>query len=346
MKKRISSELSNKIYKMNFFLACLIVFLHSSCAGNLNADQSFYLMTFKIQKFIAILADAAVPLFFMISAYLLFRNYKITNYKKMIIKRSKSLLFPYLIWSALGWGMYVLLTYIPVIARYINQERVSLAFNDIIYDIAMATYNPPIWFARTLFVFVLVSPVIYYLLKKLGKYMMAIIIVVFVLNIVWKAQYSGIRFWLPEYLLGAWLATTDYIENNMSKNRSQSWLASVVLALLVGIMTLIGIKDDNPIYYIYRFLSACLLWGAADIASNLWKTKPKEWYCISFFMFCAHSCVVMIIRKIVIIPLGFSNISVLISYFCVAIVSIIGIINAAAIIKKQRLVWTLLNGGR
>jgi len=103
--------LSNTISFLRFPLAVLVVFLH--------ADYSIYAyetlgltdiqLTYPIYSMVSwvmshYIAYTAVPIFFIISVFLLFYNvpdYNFNSYKQKIQKRVKSLLVPYLTWNML-----------------------------------------------------------------------------------------------------------------------------------------------------------------------------------------------------------------------------------------------------
>ena len=63
---------SDKITRINFILIVMIVMLHSNCLRFLEEYSTF---TYVLYRMLYVLCDAAVPTFFLISAYLFYRNY-------------------------------------------------------------------------------------------------------------------------------------------------------------------------------------------------------------------------------------------------------------------------------
>lgn len=152
--KREVIILKNKHWSMtisylNLFLSILIVGLHVNfdvVKCEIMPFGNFYLSA---NKLIGVIADCAVPAFFTVSAFLAFRNYEIRKYGTFLKKKVKSLMVPYIIWSLLGF------IYGQILAIIKHEPFGSLQ------DILMATYNPPIWFIRTLLIFVFLSPLFF-----------------------------------------------------------------------------------------------------------------------------------------------------------------------------------------
>ena len=71
--KSIDKCVSNKISNLNLFLSIFIVALHSSCREQLLYGG--YRVNFALQNLLKIIADSAVPMFFVMSGYLLFYKY-------------------------------------------------------------------------------------------------------------------------------------------------------------------------------------------------------------------------------------------------------------------------------
>lgn len=71
--KSIDKCVSNKISNLNLFLSVFIVALHSSCREQLIYGGG-YGVNLALQSLIKIIADSAVPMFFVMSGYLLFIN--------------------------------------------------------------------------------------------------------------------------------------------------------------------------------------------------------------------------------------------------------------------------------
>jgi hypothetical protein len=122
------------------------------------------------------LARVAVPLMYIISAYLLFFNFQPTQkfYSELIGKRIQSLLIPFLCWNVLVWmffsaGLYLEPTraYFLPVASLVDVETVSEWLSMIFgYDRSPVAYQ--FWFIRDLMLLIMCSPFILLAMQRLN----------------------------------------------------------------------------------------------------------------------------------------------------------------------------------
>ncbi|MGN8786161.1 acyltransferase family protein [Blautia sp. HCP3S3_D9] len=196
--KPIDIKLSNKIKNITEILAIFVVIIHSYCATALFIGEESYRVSFIFQQTLKILADCAVPLFFMISSYLMFVDYRLDKYKQLLKKRFRTVLIPYILWALIGFGIYAVLSRIKV-----TNETVEISFVTLIQSIITAKYNPPIWFLRTLYQYVILSPIIFIIIKKMKQKSILICLVCVIVNLIYVPKYTSALFWLPVYLFAA-----------------------------------------------------------------------------------------------------------------------------------------------
>ena len=117
---------------------------------------------FMIETFTSI----AVPLFFLMSGFLFFgekERFTMKEYSIRLKKRAIRLLVPYLIWGIIAVG-------IKYVFYKIGLEEADYLFEDgfrWVYHIIWRPLNFQLWFIRDLFFVVMISPIIYILVKKL-----------------------------------------------------------------------------------------------------------------------------------------------------------------------------------
>lgn len=140
---RLNNKISNKITQANVLLTLLIVWLHVSAYY----DVSDALVNISI---------VSVPCFWAISSFLYFYSFDFSNpwesYSQKVVSRTKSLLIPFLLFSIFGFAFNVLAYHLhPTdfnpIEDFSNQSTFMY-----IYE---SKSNGPIWYLRSLFVFVL-----------------------------------------------------------------------------------------------------------------------------------------------------------------------------------------------
>lgn len=190
--------LSNTISYLRFPLTVGVVLIHFSLADGLiinkvqygmdNPDWYFYI----VRLFSEVLARICVPLFFVISGFLFFnrKEFNSSIYKQKLKTRFTTLFVPFILWNiiAILWKLKYLL---PVISSYYRPLEFHFSFERLIYTFfcnsdsngiivgtptAETTYgiypiDLPLWYIRELMIMVIVSPVIYYIIKKAGKWL-------------------------------------------------------------------------------------------------------------------------------------------------------------------------------
>lgn len=180
---------------LRFPLIVGVVLIHTQVAkingvvGDIAAPYPFngvYPLYEFFSLFVNIIKRVAVPLFFVFSGYLFF--YKIGSftsgtYFMKLKKRVRSLLVPYLFWITLLASYYVILD------KFVLEEPLYLTSVDGLYSI-FYNFNKtgyPIsiqfWYIRDLMVTILLSPIIYWLIKKCHIYF------VIVLSVLWITNY-------------------------------------------------------------------------------------------------------------------------------------------------------------
>ena len=181
----MNKYLSDKLRVISFISMILVVFVHSYHLKLQLGEEVFRLdagFNVFIQFFLSEgIARVAVPIFFIISGYLFFLNFKGTKSEFILKykKRAKSLLVPFLFWSILGLIVHLILHLSPIFENYrLDADYSFIGVLDLIF------INPvpaQLWFLRDLIALIAFSPLIYRLIKHLR---LIPIILVFIIWIV------------------------------------------------------------------------------------------------------------------------------------------------------------------
>lgn len=186
----MESKRSNRITNINFVCTILIVILHCRISAE-NIDTSHYAYYPYLYKWTSVLTDVAVPTFFAMSAFLLFRNYTINKYWSKLKSRVRSLLIPYFIFSAL----FLIIAYS---VSYFLKGEIHFTFRQGAEEFLLARNNPPTWYLRTLFLFVVLSPMFFYLAKLLNLWAISLVSICLMAFLSIHIQpYSSLQFWTP-----------------------------------------------------------------------------------------------------------------------------------------------------
>lgn len=136
-----------------------------------------------------VLTHIAVPTFYLISGFLFFNNFNKwswSTYKRKIKSRIKTLFIPYILWNLLPFLLLLLYMLSHVIRKGIPTDGIVQLIKEnswhIFYDCnewgttrvnwlgehlrMTGPYDFPLWFLRDLIVVTLLTPIIYYSIKK------------------------------------------------------------------------------------------------------------------------------------------------------------------------------------
>lgn len=115
--------------------------------------------------FSLILANSAVPVFFFISGFFLFRNY---DFKKKLSSRIHTVFIPFFLWCLWGLAILFVLQIVLGLESVFSGKELKLLKDFVPFDYIRIFYNirdgspiiSTLWFLRDLCVMILLSPLI------------------------------------------------------------------------------------------------------------------------------------------------------------------------------------------
>lgn len=343
--KSIDKCVSNKISNLNLFLSIFIVALHSSCREQLLYGGG-YRVNFALQNLLKIIADSAVPMFFVMSGYLLFYKYNIRKYFDTLSSKVRTLLIPFVLWNLLGFAYHKCLSLLSIMTGVAEANPELLSVRNILYGVWKSAYDPPVWFIKTLFELILISPLVWGIVSKLKQKTIVLVIFTVLPVISFTPGYTSIFFWIPLYLLAATIA---YCENDMISQFSmtRSYLCVVLYCSIVAYLLLNNVDEKASAYTFYRLISPVLIWNIIDLSKSVCNKRILAKYAIPFFLFCSHIFVIPIVKKMFLFILGNSNYGITAAYLC-TVVTTISLIWILSLVMKKVLPQTykILAGGR
>ncbi len=270
----ISQSKSYSLTNTKFLLTFFIVYLHCHIQPSVieNVSTNYVLW----EKLMQMICDCAVPGFFAISAYLFFLNFDILKYQRKLESRVKSLLIPFLCFSAVG-------SLFSIMIELVATRNINMSFIDIIRGILTRENNRPLWFLLILFEFALITPAIWYYINKYGKkgVLWGTLILFFINLTLVKTTYVSLFYWSPLLLFFSYLG----IEESKGYKLNIPWYFGLLIIPISLIYTLlgVGINHGNP-YYIYRLVSGVLIFALGS--AFVWKPLAIEKY--GMFIYCSH----------------------------------------------------------
>jgi len=173
----LSGDISFRLSLLKFISIAAIVYLHSyaqviSFKGE-DLDLGDYRFTFMVESLVNGLARFAVPLFFCISGYIFFvKDYR-TGYPGFVREKTRSILFPYLLWNTVCIAYIFVLQSLPFARNYFFNDLIaSWGVSDWVrayvgFGSDWMPFLYPLWFLPTLYVvFLVVYPLKAFLVKR------------------------------------------------------------------------------------------------------------------------------------------------------------------------------------
>ena len=310
---------SESIDILRFPLAIMVIFIHENpnVINLIDADFSllsghgFYNMTGILLSHV--LTHIAVPTFFFISGFLFFINFQSWSwnvYKKKIRSRVKSLIIPYIIWNSISF----ILTLSVMIAGGIIKGNpfynvlalLSKKSWHIFYDCnewgttrtnwlgenlrMTGPYDFPLWFLRDLIVVTILTPIIYYAIKKLK---------LLIIGILFLAYISRIWTLLPGFQITAFFFffTGAYFALNKLNiiqfaNKNKILFVPICLILLVATVIYDSVSTEigQNIYPLFVCSGVFTAFYITSICVLNFNVKPNKLLVSScFFIYAFHT---------------------------------------------------------
>lgn len=295
----ITDETSRRITSLRFLLIAFVVFIHA----NLKADDAlnYYHLDFVQLAWIAWFKDfvcgtlgcAAVPLFFLFSAYLQFS--KEEKYSALLKKRGRTLLLPYIAWTLITIALYAIAQSIPQAAPFFQNEiNIVKNWNALDYLKAFTYHNldaslkcPLVyqfWFLRDLMIFIVLSPALRFLCRKAPGAMIAAISAVFVCGIpvFITVSSSALFFYVAGYFFAEKKISFFAIADNI---RMREYAVLIALLEVVRVGLKINVSTAQVIISCLFFLkmSGCI------IRRERLFLLTKRLAGLSFFVYAVHT---------------------------------------------------------
>ena len=338
------SREKNKISYLHFILSVLVILIHS--INNETKIEQF----FSIEKGIG---QFAVPLFFIISGFLFFRNtYTMNDVKQKMRKRVYTLLIPYLIWNLIYYVIYMLRN--PGMGLDVGMI-VDAAFN--------YTYNPSFWFIYQLILLVIISPILFYALKDI-KFSIVFLVLIS-LSVIFEYDLPYINEDAIIYYFSGAIFSKLYNANKVSFISKKNIIITLIISIIAFILNrwtyrMIYVNANYRTIFIWTIILVRLMVAFAIFYFIDLFFKYDKVYSFmenAFFLYAIHYMIVkamIIVMKyieykflIVIVPNSFIEIFEIVVFAISPIVCVIVNYYLSRYIKKKNSkLYAYLSGNR
>ena len=340
--------ISKTISYLRFPLTLGVIYIHATLSdiiinGKLVVDSSdifpvYYTLSYLISH---ILARVCVPIFFVISGFLFFNKvdkFSPSIYLNKCKSRVRSLFTPYIFWNLVCIISYALMQVLfegllsgrnKLIQDYDLLDYIS-CFWDMSLVNELSSTNPinyPLWYIRDLMVTILISPLIYIVIKSPFKsYYLLLLIILYITNFdigIIGLNITGILF----FSLGVFFAVGKFRLSNILRY-SNHFLTSYLVIVAIEFFT----KDFCNSPFVHRIgvlvgIVAVVTFVAKRISMN---SISLNNLCTnsSFFLFAFHALPLGLLLKIVMHFINtFNDITLVLVYlFSPIVIVLLGII--------------------
>ncbi|MBO5613987.1 MAG: acyltransferase [Prevotella sp.] len=286
------------------------------------------------------LGQDAVPVFFLITGFLFFRNFSMDMYVSKLRTRFGSLVIPYILWGTVAAGFWYLVIRLSGYS-YVSDNFEFNSLSEVVSNIFASKYNV-LWYIGVIIVYAIAAPLFYFLAKN--KRIAVVSIIVFsIISSVFRHPYCSPLLWMPVYMLGAYLGT--HYKDYMFKPQP-FWLS--ILGIIVFPITVI--LDHQ---YGTMLTSSMRIWastfcfiGLYDMFDGLIHFRTYKIYSYTLFLYAAHYMPLHVMQRFVIAHWQ-STLSCWIAYIGVPIVVVVIVLTTACLLDCYcHRLYKVLSGNR
>lgn len=338
------NQFRNKIYWFTFAFSILVVWVHAYNSELFLGRTEEAALIYAIEHGIGdTIAQIAVPGFFMISAYLFYRNFTWEKLWPKWNSRIRSILIPFIVWNTLYYLGYVVGSRLPFVTDVVGKGTVPFGLMPAVDAIIHYTYNYVFWYLYQLILLITLAPVIYPVIRR--RYLGAVLMVLMAIGV-----YFG--FALPQLNLDALLyyCAGTYAAIHL-KPHVETWSRSMALK---GLLLFLGVTmyrfapgiigDSTMAIVLFRLFIPVALWMMVDER----RLPPaKTWMKHNFFLYATHFALVRLINKTAALLLPTALYLPLTIYLLMPVLVLLISYPVGALLRRYLpWVWRLVNGGR
>ena len=354
----VSQQLSKIINFLRFLLIVAVIFIHCNLTSVLPESHHNYVFSILMHVTLSI-AYQAVPIFFLISGYLFFKeqSFCLVLYFQKLKKRFSTLLIPYVCWNIVYFIVIAFLQSInPYFLLILHKRIADFSFTDyfwIFWDISKITGLPDdqsacivgaFWFLQCLFVMCVISPLIYLLMKLFRHLFPLLLLIVYFSNIV--PTMPGVHpqaifyFSLGSFLSFYGIDFLYYIKKYIP----------LLTVMFVVLLFILYFNDNIQLYRLYELMMIVVFFYIVNylVIEKKWQIGNSLVSCV-FFVFGIHRLFTAAIMRLSTTTVPYiSNDILLYVYYvlCVTLSVILSVYSYRLLKMMMPRAAIILNGGK
>lgn len=330
-------EKNQQIAKLGFVCAVMVIALHSYSLVNLIDGKGVLSVLGRglISYVSHGLTTVAVPIFFFLSGYLLFKN--VDTLQSLLAKlkrRIKSLIIPYVCWNTLYFLYYILTSNLPIRTADVKLDYTALG---IIEAIFFHKYCFNLWFLLNLIVFTFVLSVpIFYLSKTKAAWLVWVLllcstlVISIELNVILTEE--EISVFSASYFV-YWFMGALWSKKEMPCSNNKLALVGYVM-ISIAVMYVKETENFTDIEFILVLANMICFLMSVNVWSNTMKIPKHN---MNMFLYGGAGFVQIVYIKVAMTMAGILEIPVVISvliYFVEILLTAVVCYYAGLLIKK------------
>ena len=159
----------DQISWLMFLFSIFVIWVHSYNVDLFSggAQDGIWSLADRIENFVSVgLGQIAVPGFFLLSSYLFFRNFSWEKLTGKWKSRIFSVLIPYVVWNIIYYLGYMAASRFLAIRSVVGRDIIPFSVQEIWRAVSQYAYAPIFWYLYQLIFLIIVSPLIYALVKN------------------------------------------------------------------------------------------------------------------------------------------------------------------------------------
>lgn len=306
-----------------------------------------------IEDFVSIhLTWVVIPLFFAISGYLFFRTLVPTwqGYLAKWRSRLRTLVVPYLLWSAWGIVVYASLQRLPLSRAYfVNNRLDGLPLGYVARRLVVDPLPYQLWFLQALIGCVALAPVVYWLVSRGRRWGLLPLAVLWLLDVNLGPYLRGEA--LMFFGLGCLAALGGLPSLRLPRRQTLTllavWVASIAAYTLVTTWV-----HEPALRIVFRLLmlpGLLAVWTTYDVLVHDVDREGRLWRvsAYGFFLYAAHQPLLMIVKKLLFRASGHSDVTDLVFYVLAPAVVVAVLLPVGSLLARRTpRFYALITGGR
>lgn len=331
----IDMELSSKIKIASLLCTMMVVYRHSlNYLAFFNSWTGHGISGF-VEDGISLLTEIAVPYFFIISGFFFFRisYYEKKNYFKMLEKKAKTLLIPFIFWNIVG----------GVILCLYNRTQVGDSIVDCVQQLFMSNWYGPLWYVRDLMTLMLLVPLYgwIFLCNKSWLYLIIVLLLFY--------------YWMPSD--GNWISTESVLffflggilQKYVKIVEMQMPYKMIMGCTILWVLYSFGFIpiENTYLHKINTILGLVIFWQLVNLLTAKQGEKLLTLSSYSFLIYVMHLYLIKVMKQGLGALFFENDMMALLSYILLPLITMFIIIVIGRLWVKTSLVtYNLVTGGR